>query len=462
MDAITAGPILEMFILIVFLVVTKVVFSAGETSLLSISRVVLRRKAERTGLVGKAFKVWNDRPNQILTTIVIGNNLLDVVSSMLAAYIAMDLSRNMGWSPVSTGVAAAVAVSTATILFGEVIPKIIGRMHAERMSTWFIIPIWIVDFIFYPVTSILGMLTRRFVPKGVDVSTAQNVEEEIKLHLEMGIKDGFIEVEEGRMIHSIFRFSDKRVREVMVHRTDVTAVELSSDLETLAEKALQSGYSRLPVYKSDLDHIVGILYARDILSIWRHRELIVVQDILRKPFFIPVTMRVDRLLHEFKRGKMQMAVVVDEYGGTAGIVTLEDLVEEIIGDIREEKGGGEEDGPAVRQTDGSYMVDPSVSLEELNNLLGLHLAGRGEVASLGGYILDRLGRLPKKGRILDDVEVVLHVLEVDERSILKVRLVKREKPLELKPPPERRTRRKKEKNADSEGTAPASDGDRLD
>jgi CBS domain containing-hemolysin-like protein len=213
------------------------------------------------------------------------------------------------------------------------------------------------------------------------------------------------------------------------------------------DMAIQTGYSRVPMYKGNVDNIVGIIHTRDLLSIWRNQGLIVVQDLLRKPYFVPETMRVDRLLREFRRGKIHMAIVVDEYGGTSGLVTLEDLVEEIIGEIKNEH--EPEDKSIVRQEDGSYVIEAGTPLDEINETLGVHLTPQGEVTTLGGYLTELNGKVPKKGRVQDEYEITSTILEADEKKVIKVKVVKKDVPYppeskELPAPPKPRKRRVKQ------------------
>jgi putative hemolysin len=443
MDPVIAGELL----LIAFLVVCSCYFSGVETTMLSLPRQRVHAWSQQPSLMGRAFRKWQEQPNRILTAILIGNNAVNITASVIAAYLAIHMAEANGWSRAWAGTVTSAAVTATIIVFGEIIPKVTARAKAVALAPWIILPICVFEILLSPLTRAVAAALRRLAPRLASAELSTATEEDVKLILEMGRRDGTFAEDETRMIHSIFRFSDKRVREVMVPRTDMVGVEVSMNLDLILDVAIQSGYSRLPVFRGSADNVVGVLYTHDLLSIWRNRDLIVLQDLLRKPVFVPTTMRVDRLLAEFRRGKMHMAVVVDEYGGTAGLVTLEDLVTEIIGDISDEKTGLEDEGPVVRQSDGSFLVDPATPLEEVNSALGLHLAARGEVASLGGYIVDRMGRLPRKGRVFDDAEAALHVMDADERSILKVRVVKREKPLELKPASERKVRKRRERKA---------------
>jgi len=225
----------------------------------------------------------------------------------------------------------------------------------------------------------------------------------------------------------------------------MVCVDIDTDLDRLVDIIIQNGYSRMPVYKTTVDNIVGIINTRDLLSIWKNKSLIVVKDLLHKPYFAPETMRVDRLLREFQRGNLHMAVVVDEFGGTAGLVTLEDLVEEIVGEIRDEY--DVEEKLIQKQDDGSWLAEASVSLDEVNDILGIHLAPKGDVSSLGGYVTEKTGRVPKKNRVIEDVEAVFTILDASEKKVNRIRVVKREFPLDVEtvveaPAPRKRRKKK--------------------
>jgi putative hemolysin len=432
--------IVHRVLLIGALVMVKIVFSAGETSLLSVPRSTQAHYARQPGLLGWAFRSWAEFPNRILTSIVIGNNILDVVATMLSAYLAVDLANLYGWSRTTTGLVATVAVAVATIFFGEVVPKVMGRTHAARTAVWFILPLLAVDRLLAPLSWAIGGFTRFFVPKASETSAAVVTEEDIKLDIEQGVRQGTIDEDERKMIDSIFRFSDKKVGDVLIPRTEMMAVDIQTPLEGIVDLAVQTGYSRLPVYKISRDNVVGVLHTRDLLSVWKHRELIVLHDILRPPYFVPESMPVDKLLREFQKGRFHMAVVVDEYGGTAGVVTLEDLVEEIIGDIRDEH-ETEEEKPITRNEDGSYNVEAGTPIEKVNDVIGLRLEPKGEVASLGGYVVELMGKVPKKGRILTDDQAEYTVLEADARKIDFVRVAK----LEVATPPKETTKKTRKK-----------------
>jgi putative hemolysin len=441
------------FSLIGLLLAASIAFAAAETGLLSLSKVHASQGSERSGLMGRAFQAWVKTPNHILTTLLVGNNCVNVLAAFLAAHMAEVLSHAEGWSPFWTGVVMSLAMAAVIVVFGEVIPKVTARTYPLKVSIWLIVPLYLLDRLIVPFTWALHVFVKAVVPRSADTSASVVTEEDIKLDLEMGVKLGTIEAGERRMINSIFKFSDKKVVDVMLPRTDMTAIDIASPIEAVVDLAVQTGFSRVPVYKGNRDNIVGVLHTRDLLSVWKHRELILLHDILRPPFFVPESMPVDRLLLEFQKGRFHMAVVVDEYGGTAGVVTLEDLVEEIIGDIRDEH-ETEEEKPVVKNEDGSFTVEAGAPLDLVNELIGLKLEPKGEVASLGGYVVELGGKVPKKGRILTDDQAEFTVLEADARKIDKLRVVKLEViPPKTETPKKSRKKKQPEKSAPDESVS---------
>lgn len=420
-------------ILLGVLILASMFFSAVETSLLSFPRPLLQAQLESHGVLGRAFKEWHDHPNRILTTILLGNNVANVAVTTLAAYMSIHFAEMNNWSRAVTGTVVSGAVMAVLIIFGEAIPKVMARTHAVLAAPWLVVPIYLFDRFLSPVSWVLARSVALLFPGLNQASAALVTEDDVKHLIEMGRESGAILEDETKMIHSIFKFTDTKANEVMIPRTEMFCVDIDTEFEKLLDLVIQNGYSRVPVYKENIDKIVGIIYTRDLLSIWKNKELIVIQDLLRKPYFVPESTRVDRLLREFKRGKVHMAIVVDEYGGTAGLVTLEDLVEEIFGEIRDEHDAGEEKAIA-KLADGSWAIEADVALDEVNEALEVHLVPKGEVASLGGYVMEVAGRVPKKGRVIEDREISFKILDASETSVLKIKAVKRKTPLAIPQP----------------------------
>jgi CBS domain containing-hemolysin-like protein len=416
--------------LLLGLLILAMFFAAVETTLLSLPRPLLKQRTQLPGPLGLAYRAWHDHPNRLLTSMLIGTNITTIAASTIAAYVAIHLSGIYGWSPTVTGTVVSVVVTLIIIIFAEALPKLAGRNFSTQMAGWLVIPIYLFDRVLSPFTWTMAKTLSGLFPGLSHNSVALVTEEDVKHLIDMGQEAGTIYEEEKQMIQSIFEFTDTKVGKVMIPRTDMFCVDIATPLEKMVDLVVENGFSRVPVYKANRDNIVGIIHTRDLLSIMKNRELIVVQDILRKPYFVPESMRVDRLLREFRKGRFHMAIVVDEYGGTAGVVTLEDLIEEIIGEIRDEHEAPEEKAIA-KQEDGSFVIEADVALDEVNEALGINLEPKGEIASLGGYITEMMGKVPRKGRVLEDREVVFKVLEGSDKAVLKVKAVKRKEPLPL-------------------------------
>lgn len=433
------------FLILLILLLGSIFFSAVETSLLSFPKPLLQGYAEKGGLLGKAFKAWQDHPNRILSSILIGNNAVSVGATTLVAYMAVHLSEENHWSLVVTGTVCSVFITFVIVVFCEALPKVVARSASERMAILLVVPIYIFDKLMTPFTWALVQIFHRLLPRMGDLTLSQVTEEDIKQMMEMGQEAGTIQENEKNMIDSIFKFSDTQVNAVMIPRTEMVCVDINTELDKLVDLIIQNGYSRMPVYKGNVDNVVGIINTRDLLSIWKNRDLIVIKDLLHKPYFAPETMRVDRLLREFQRGNIHMAVVVDEYGGTAGLVTLEDLVEEIVGEIRDEYDVDEQ--VLHKNEDGSWVAEANVSLDEVNDTLGIHLTPKGDVSSLGGYVTEKTGRVPKRSRVVEDKEAVFTILDANEKKVIRIKIVKREMPLTEAEPeavtPKRRKKRVK-------------------
>jgi CBS domain containing-hemolysin-like protein len=341
--------------------------------------------------------------------------------------MAVHLSEQNHRSLVVTGTVCSVFITFVIVVFCEALPKVVARSASERAAILLVVPIYVFDKLMTPFTWTLVQIFHRLLPRMGDLTLSQVTEEDIKQMMEMGQEAGTIQENEKNMIDSIFKFSDTQVNAVMIPRTEMVCVDINTELDKLVDLIIQNGYSRMPVYKGNVDNIVGIINTRDLLSIWKNRDLIVIKDLLHKPYFAPETMRVDRLLREFQRGNIHMAVVVDEYGGTAGLVTLEDLVEEIVGEIRDEYDVDEQ--VLQKKEDGSWVAEAGVSLDEVNDTLGIHLTPKGDVSSLGGYVTEKTGRVPKRNRVVEDQEAVFTILDANEKKVVRIKIVKREMPL---------------------------------
>ncbi len=308
-----------------------------------------------------------------------------------------------------------------TLIFGDLVPEAIGSTRAESLARWFVVPMHLLISVLSPLV-IAMMAVSKWLASVVGSGDKVNIytEEEIMTILDAGEKEGSIENEEKEMIYSVLQFGDKTVREVMIPRIDVVAVALDTTLDEALTVLLDSGHSRIPIYEETVDNIKGLLYAKDLLRVLQKPADIrkPVGELMRHPFFVPESKRADELLAELKTKKVHMAVVVDEYGGTAGIVTFEDLIEEIIGDIQDEYDTNEEQ-EYIELGPNTFRVDAGINLTDFNDLLDVELPTE-ESDTLGGFLFAEFGRVPEVGETLAHHSLTMRIESLDGRRIRNV------------------------------------------
>ncbi len=404
--------LLQILTLIVLLCFSAL-FSASETALTSLGKFRVKELIGRYGKRAQLLNRWLEEPNRLLTTILVGNNLVNIWASVLAATIVLQRFQQKG-------VAIATGIMTFLILvFGEIAPKTFAKQSAERISLRFIRPLIFLSYLLLPVVKFLtGISTAiiRLFGGRVLVATSRISEEELKDVISVGEKEGVIEEEEKEMIHSIFEFGDTLVREVMTPRTEIIALEDEASLKEVSDLMVKEGHSRIPVYREHIDEIGGIIYSKDLLKQWQEEKLEQeAKELMRPPYFIPETKKVNELLREFQRQKIQIAIVIDEYGGTAGLVTMEDLLEEIVGEISDR---WEKEAPDFQKLpDGTILVSGKMEIERANEELKLGLPEENDVETVAGFILSYLGRFPKPGEKFRFKDLLFTIQKSDEHSI---------------------------------------------
>ena len=330
---------------------------------------------------------------------------------------------------VNTALAEALAygvvlgvVVLLILIVGEMLPSALAKRRAETLALYVAFPIQWLSRLLAPIFYVLRWVSNRATVPFLDEADTNHVtEEEIKMLVNAGSADGTIEDEERDMIFSIFRLGDTVVRELMVPRIDIVALDIDTPLSEALDTIVQAGHSRIPVYEGSIDHVRGLLYAKDLLVVCRDkRENSHIRDMLRPAYFVPESKRAVDLLTDLQQHKIHLAIVVDEYGGTAGLVTLEDLLEEIVGEIHDEYDFDEEE--LFQQVgENEYILDGGIDLDDLNRMLGINLPTE-ETDTLGGYVLSRLGKVPSEGETFSDGHIRFEVLHVDDRRVRRVRM----------------------------------------
>ncbi len=407
---------------LVILILFGAFFSASETALFASNRLVLRRLRDRGDRRAQTAHRLLEDPGRLLTTLLAGNTMADVGAAVLATSIALSLFSRLGgeW-------AAFVGVTLLVLIVSALAPKTLAARHADRMALWVAGPIAGFDRLFRPLIRVLALLATALIrPFGAPITTKPPVvtEEQLRFLVQVGEEEGVIEEEAREMIHSIFEFGDTVVREVMRPRIDIVGVPQAATINEAIGTVMEQGHSRLPVYKGSVDHIVGVVYMRDLIPALRQGRLDQsVVEVQRPAFFVPETKKVDELFKEMQRKKVSMAIVLDEYGGTAGLVTMEDLLEEIVGEIQDEY--DLEEKPIQLLDDHTAIVNARTHIHEVNEVLDLRLPDEDEsVDTIGGLIYAQLGRIPAQGETVSLPSAELRVEKTLGQRITRVRITR--------------------------------------
>ncbi len=420
-------------IALMVLVALDAFFAAARAALTNARRHLLREQADQGNRRAKmAFEVAEDS-TRVLATFELANSLVHfLIAAVLAGLLLAPLSKALQAVVPMSGVAS-IAISYLVgfpimgfliYLIAELLPATLAQRSAEAWSAALAWPARITIAAFSPLAAIVAQLRRGLAgPKDGEPDGAMVTEEEIMTLVDAGEEEGAIELEEKEMIYSVFQLDQTLAREIMLPRIDIVALDINTPMAEAVDLLIKSGHSRIPVYEESLDHIVGLLYAKDLLQVWnKDRQSVSLRSIMRKIHFVPETKHVLDLLRELQQVKVHMAVVIDEYGGTAGLVTIEDVVEEIVGEIRDEYDAAEEP-PYERVGPDEFVVDSRISIDDLNHELEVNLPSD-EADTLGGFIYEQLGKVPETGETLEASRVRLEILNVDGKRIGKVRVLK--------------------------------------
>ena len=423
-------PILVIFFIIA-LIVLNGLFSAGEFAIVSSRKSKIREiaKKDKEHRAEKLLEM-KENPERFLSAVQIGITLCGTLASAIGGIVAVQYIKPVfGQIPYlrvfDDSLSLVIVVAILTYLFlviGELVPKYIGMNYKEKVALW-ITPFF--DFItrlFFFFVNFLSFSTM-FVVKGLNLKKSEDRigAGEIKILLEEGRRKGVFDATEEELIHGVFEFSGRSVKEIMVSRPNVYSINIEDNREAIIQYIVDSEFSRYPVFKDNLDNIVGVVYHKDITKqIWL-KVPFNLKELLKKPYFVPDTMEISILLKEMQKRRQHLAIVIDEYGTTVGIVTLEDIMEEIFGEILDET---DVDDMVERLKDGSVIIDGSYSLRDLNNRFNLNLAESPDYETLGGFILNQLQEIPKGGEIIQYGGYNFTVVGLKGRRIVKVKMAR--------------------------------------
>ena len=391
-------------------------FSGSETALLALDKLRVRflRRKQHPGADRLAALL--DNPDRLLSGILVGNNLVNIAASVIATGLFVRYFGEQG------ELITVLVLTPILLIFSEVCPKTYAAKYPEKMSFLILNPIRFFIWIFAPIIFVVSAISRLMTGfmRKTDAESLSVSEDEIKTMIEIGEESGVVASEQRRMLHGIFNLSETRVRDVMIPRTEVTGIDISADFQEVLSAVRQMHHSRFPVFSESLDSIVGVILSKDVLDYIGQTEKFSLKELCRKPYYVPESKRVGVLLQSFRKRREHLAIVVDEYGGMEGIVTLEDVVEEIVGEIHDEYDIDEIDFKELGK--GHYLVDAVMPLREVNRRFKLNLPEE-HVTTLAGHLLQVMGKIPVEGDFCEEGNLLFRVRRMEDRRIEEIEMI---------------------------------------
>lgn len=417
--------------LIVLLILIRGIFAAGEVAILSARPSRLRELEERGAQSARVILDLQREPERLVATVQIGRSVVITLAAAVAGtfgiqylqplYAGVQVPWMQDWSSWLALLTVVVFVSYLAVVFGDLVPKSLAlkyphplAMLVARPMRWFSQGFYYVGKVF---TGSSNLVLRVFRDETTFVESRIS-EDEFKLMLEEGTKTGVIDKTEHELIKRVFVFTDTTAKEVMIPRTDVIAVDINTPQEKLVRMVIEEGYSRLPVYRDTIDNIVGVLYTKDLIALLEHRNLVILQDILRPAYFVPESIKINHLMQELQRRRVHLAVVIDEFGGTEGIITMEDVLEEIVGEIHDEY--DEELKEYEHAEDGSLVVNAQMSVKEFNAKFEAQIPEDEDYETISGFLHKLTGRIPELYEEIHHRNLVFRVVKKSKRRIRQV------------------------------------------
>ena len=411
------------FILLFILTGVSAYFSGIETAITSLSTISLRALKEKYPKIRMYFEFWEKKPNELIATILMCNNLAIIGTSVIATSLALDFVDVFDVPKKYALLLFPILVTLFLLFFGEIIPKITARYKSDRVAVLGLPLLVGINNTFNPINRFLIRISERIIGifgrKSVMEDPFLSADE---LRFLLSSKDTLPLPDSQRsMMRNILEFGKKRINQVMVPKSEIHAVDLAQDTKLVIEQIIDKEYSRVPVYRGSLDNIVGIVYSRDLALAWRNGSLFLIQDLIRPVSFVPDSAHVDRVLRDFKTSHNHMALVVDEFGSTVGLVTIEDLVEELVGEVWDEYDIQEK--RIISLPDGSHLLKGAESLAYINHELKLTLPAN-DFTTVNGWVLDLFGKIPKAGDTVRWDDLSIEVVDADKKKVLRVRIKK--------------------------------------
>ncbi|WP_297990159.1 hemolysin family protein [Anoxybacillus sp.] len=404
---------LSLIFLLISLIFLSAFFSASETAFSSVNKIRLKNYVDEKRRGSKKALYIAENFDRALSTILVGNNIVNIAAASISAKVATDLFGGNTGLVIST-----VGMTILILIFGEVLPKSLAKENAESFSLMISDVLYMLIQLFTPVTALLVML-KQFVSKlfGHRADTPSVTEEELKVMVDLSEEEGVIDNKEKELVHRSLDFNDILVGEIFTPRIDMVAVEVNQPIEEIRDIFLRERYSRVPVYEGDIDNVIGILSESDFFSQLVQGKEVNVRELLRTPLFVVESMRISTLLPELQKSKVHMAIVIDEFGGTSGLITLEDILEQIVGEIWDEHDEAVKTFQKIN--DYEYEFNAELPLDEFCDILGIEEL-ESSSHTLGGWVFEMFERIPTVGESFEHESLTVTVRQVENRRIRKV------------------------------------------
>jgi len=401
--------------ILICLIGFSALFSASETALTSLSKIRIRQMVEDEVKGADLVNKLVENPSKMLSAILVGNNVVNIGASALATSIAIE-HFGEGGVGIATGI-----MTILVLIFAEITPKSLASRNPENVSLRVARSIFFVTSLLNPVaivfTYITNFIIRLFGGKG-DNTKPFITEEELKTMLDVSHEEGVLEIEERKMINNVFEFGDSQVKDVMVPRTDMVAIEATSSYSEILNTFKEEQFSRIPVYRESIDDIIGILHIKNLAFI--DEKDFDINEALREPYFTYEYKKITELFEEMRKARAALTIVLDEYGGTSGLVTMEDLVEEIVGEIEDEYDDYEIGIQVIKEDE--YIIDGNIRIDVVNEMIGTNIESE-DFDSIGGFVIGELGRFPDKGETLEYQNIKFIIEEIDKNRIKKMKVI---------------------------------------
>ena len=421
-------------LVLAILIFVNAFFAAAEIAFISLNDAKIDKQAKEGNKKAKKIRKMLKEPSKFLATIQIGITLAGFLSSAFAAdAFASELAPklnsliNLGintWNTISI-IIITLILSYFSLVFGELVPKRMAMKNPEKIAFGSIGVIRLIHIIASPIVNFLNFSTNSICKLfGIGPQDEETVtEEEIRMMVDVGEEKGSIDEEEKELINNVFEFNDKTVSDVMIHRTEVYAIDIQSNIEDILSELKEYKYSRIPVYEENIDNIVGVLFIKDLLAYAYTKKEVKIKKIMRPVYFVSESKPINEFFKEMQRDKQQLAIVLDEYGGTAGIITMEDIIEELVGNIFDEYDDVEKEYEKI--DDNTFLINGSVSIFDLRKILEIDIP-EGDYDTLSGYLIELLGRIPQDDEkpVIETEKVTYKIEEFEEKRILWVKACK--------------------------------------